>query len=102
VFELLLPDDHDKLPILENPDKSLLTINIRGQVYEHQPGDIGKGNKVFLLDKNGKLIKEVLTDEEGKFNFSFLTPEDQYLIRVSLDKPELKIIILNEKGELVE
>jgi hypothetical protein len=46
-------------------------------------GIVEMGAKVLLYDRHDQLVRQVLTDEQGRFGFAALTP-DIYSIRVTL------------------
>jgi outer membrane protein OmpA-like peptidoglycan-associated protein/tetratricopeptide (TPR) repeat protein len=102
VFELLKPDDHDNLPLLDMEDRSLLAIDIKGQVYESNPGDFMERVEIVLIDNNGKIISRTFTDIDGQFIFSNIFPDDQYIFRLAIDNPNLKIVIRDMYGNILQ
>jgi len=102
VFELLKPDDHDNLPLLEMEDRSLLAIDIKGQVFENKPGDFLDRVEIVLMDNNGKIISRTFTDIDGQFIFSNIFPDDQYIFRLAIDNPNLKIVIRDMYGNVLQ
>jgi outer membrane protein OmpA-like peptidoglycan-associated protein len=102
VFELLKPDDHDNLPLLEVEDRSLLAIDIKGQVYESEPGDFMERVEIVLYDKEGNVISRTYTDIDGQFIFSNIFPDDQYIFRLANDNPNLTIVILDLYGNVIQ
>ena len=82
--------------------ESLLKIDLFGQVYNQERGDIEAGLLIYLLNDKGKIIAETFTNAAGNFNFRNLFPDDQYLFRIRSDNPNLKIIMVNQKGELIQ
>lgn len=102
VFELLKPDDHDNLPLLNVQDQSLLSIEIRGQVYENEPGDYQDRVEILLMDKTGKIISRSFTDIDGQFLFSNIFPDDQYIFRLAAENPNLKIVLVDMYGNILQ
>lgn len=102
VFELLKPDDHDNLPLLDIQDQSLLAIEIRGQVYENEPGDFHQRVEILLMDKSGKIISRSFTDIDGQFLFPNIFPDDQYIFRLAAENPNLKIVLVDMYGNILQ
>lgn len=102
VFELLQPDDHNNLPLLDIQDQSLLALEIRGQVYENEPGDYQQRVEILLLDKAGKIISRSFTDIDGQFLFSNIFPDDQYIFRLAAENPHLKIVLVDMYGNILQ
>lgn len=100
-FELLKPDDHDNLELLEVEDASLLSLDIHGQVYENEGGDFTDRIEIVVLNSEGKIISRTFTRKGGKFLFKQLFPDDQYVFRLMADNPGLKISILDEQGNVL-
>ncbi|GEM_PF-6530207 len=83
-FEMLPYEDMDPLKRLDNPDETvLLSIRINGQVFKDNPGDIGSGEAVILLDEKGKADDLTYTDEDGKFSFNEVLPKANYAFSLS-------------------
>ncbi len=95
-FEMLSPDDISALNLKSLEDESLLQIELNGQVYEKEPGDVGSGEPVYILSESGQTKAITYTSEEGRFAFSDLSPEAKY--RFKLDNPlkDFQINIINE------
>jgi outer membrane protein OmpA-like peptidoglycan-associated protein len=102
VFELLRPDDHDNLPLLDIQDQSLLSLEIRGQVYENEPGDYQQRVEILLMDKSGKIISRSFTDIDGQFIFTNIFPDDQYIFRLAAENPNLKIVLVDIYGNILQ
>src|SRR5665213_1781184 len=60
----------------------LLSGSIAGEV-KSVAGVVEMGAKVLLYDRHEQLVRQVLTNEQGRFGFASLTP-DVYSIRVTL------------------
>ncbi len=100
-FELLKPDDHDNLELLEVEDVSLLSLDIHGQVYENEAGDFTDRIEIIVLNSEGTVLSRTFTRKDGKFLFKQLFPDDQYIFRLIADNPGLKISILDAQGNVL-
>ena len=101
-FELLAPDDYDTLPFKSNDDNSMLNIALKGQVYQNTPGDMGDSLVVYLLTKDRDVLNQTFTSNKGLFSMENVMPMDQYYFRVNQGKNNLKINIINGKGEVLQ
>lgn len=101
-FELLPPDDFDDLELLDVEDVSLLSLDIRGQVYEESLGDYDGRVEVLVLNAAGDVVGRTYTRNNGAFLFKHLFPDDQYVFRLLADNPALKIAILDDQGNVIE
>ena len=102
VFTLLSPDDFDNLETIPNRDESLLEIDIRGEIFSSKPGDIDEPGYIYLLSVRKDTLAKVKWNEKGQFTINNLSPEDKYIIRPGVQKEELVVRLINEKGELME
>ena len=100
-FETLPADDYDMLPLI-NESTSLLTIQLKGNIYQNIKGDIKKRVTVYVLNDKKQVIAKGYTDDNGNFSFSELPPQDQYTIMVGDTISGAKIVILNEGDRIVE
>lgn len=102
-FDALKPDYYDGLKPINEEDESLLTIDLRGQVYEKIPGDYSGGMEVLLLGDDGEILGRVKTDKDGKFIFEKLAPDDEYMFALADEGDDkLKIILLGEDGKILD
>lgn len=101
-FELLPPDDHDNLELLDVADVSLLSVDIRGQLFRSETGDYNERIEILLVDEKGNVLSRTTARRNGQFLFKHLFPDDQYIFRLLADNPNLKMAILNEEGRLLE
>ena len=100
-FESLPPEEFDALPIISE-SSSLLTIELKGHIYQNIKGDIKKQVTLYILNSNNKVIAKGFTDKQGNFKFSELPPQDRYRLMV-VDKIEgVKIVILKEGDRIIE
>lgn len=96
VFETLAPDDINALNLKPLEDESLLQIELNGQIYENEIGDIGDGEPVYIYSESGEMTALTYTSEEGKFNFSDLAPEAEYIFKLDNSLKNLKINIIKD------
>lgn len=78
------------------------TSKLYGQVYKKLPGDYEAGMKVFALDAEGNVIDIAVLDEEGKFEFTRLDKEANYLIRLEEHEEDVSFALLDADGNIVD
>ncbi|MCH2198519.1 MAG: OmpA family protein [Flavobacteriales bacterium] len=101
-FELLPFEDGEGLQAMDNIDEStLLNVAVEGQVYENEPGDIGKGEPIYIMDENGELMALAYTTEKGKFRFDELSPNASYTFKLDEESSALNMIIYDKGQEIV-
>lgn len=96
-FELL-PFDQVNVRPVENEDRSILTVQFQGQVYKKQPGDLGKGEPVTIIDERGETVAIAYTRESGRFQFDQVEPKLNYLFRLS-EKSKAEQIAVTDRGK---
>ncbi|MFN3918592.1 MAG: OmpA family protein [Flavobacteriales bacterium] len=103
-FRPLPKEEYDKMKPLdiEEDELTFLTIPVYGQVYKKLPGDYAKMTEVYVVNEDGSIVARAQTNENGKFVFRKLAPNEQYLFKLSTNEEDLNIIILDENGKLVE
>lgn len=70
--------------------------NVEGQIYERLPGDYNELVKIVAYDENGNIIETVLTDANGNFQFTKLSPDQNYIFKMSEeDASNLKVTFGN-------
>lgn len=72
---------------------------LRGQIYQKLPGDYHEGLTVYAFDADGNLIDVAEVDEEGNFEFTKLTKEQDYLFKFSEEDTEFNISLLGADGK---
>lgn len=96
-FAMLPYEDPGALVLLDNTDESVLVINLAGKAFSDEPGDVGSGERVYLLDKEGKPESLTYTGNEGDFEFRGVDPKAKYEIAVDPGSSVKKIQM--EDGE---
>lgn len=100
-FELLPTDEIEGLKLMDEIDQSrLLTLEIEGQVYEEEPGDVGQGEPISIMDEDGNLIALAYTTDQGKFKFNELSPNATYTFKLDEDNSTLNMVILDNGQEI--
>lgn len=65
-----------------------------------------KGTKVLLINENDSIVGEAYTDEDGKFEFKNLAYQENYMIKVESDEPEIiensRLFITDDVGKKVQ
>jgi len=99
-FEYLPGDGMGELPLRENVDESILTIEIEGQVYKEEPGDVGEGHPIYITDDAGNLLALSYTSEQGVFNFPELRPLADYVFKMN-EESEIKTLEIRRGNYLL-
>jgi len=65
-----------------------------------------KGTKVLLVNENDSVVGEAYTDEDGTFAFKNLAYQENYMIKVESDEPELvensRLFVTDNQGAKVQ
>lgn len=102
VFELMPFSDDDGLALADNPDDSrLLSVAIEGQVYEQTPGDLDRGEVIYIEGADSSVMALTYTTEGGAFRFDDLSPEMQYTFRFDEDRQVMKMVVFDRGKEIV-
>lgn len=96
----LLPFRFSALNELRIQDESILTLQLEGQLFQDAPGDIGRGEPITILDRNGAPVAIAYTNDVGKFRFTRLDPQLSYVMRLS-EQTEAKQVLITDKGERI-
>lgn len=79
-------------------------IEITG-VFEYEGLPV-QGTKVILTDANDSILAETYTDADGNFIFKNLTYQENYLIKIESDDPEIvdegRLYITDQSGEKIK
>lgn len=101
IMEFLPLEDLAPLQFVENEDQSsLLNIAIEGQVFETEPGDIGDGETISILDENGEVMALAYTTDLGKFRFDELSPDATYTFKLDENSEALRMVIIDKGTEI--
>ena len=97
----LLPFKFSDVRPLAFDDGSLLNLSFDGQLYNEQPGDIGSGEPITILNANGEAVAIAYTNNLGKFRFTRLNPQMKYVMRLS---PHMQAnhVIITDKGDKID
>jgi len=96
----LLPFQYHAIDQMNVHDESLLQLNLEGQLYAAQPGDIGQGEPITILDSDGQAVAIAYTNDVGKFKFTRLDPQLKYVMRLS-DNSQASHVLITDKGEKI-
>ena len=93
----LLPFDYSDLRLVENVDRSVLRIDLDGQIVTKESSPL-KGVPVTIVDEKGNVVAVATAGEKGNFTFTGLNPELNYTFRLS-GKSEVDQIVLTDQGK---
>ncbi|MFK7755766.1 MAG: OmpA family protein [Flavobacteriales bacterium] len=96
IFEMLSPDDINALNLKPLEDESLLQIELNGQIFENEPGDVGAGEPVYIVSETGEAKALTYTSTEGKFTFPDLAPEAEYRLKLDNSLKNFSINIIKD------
>ncbi len=96
----LLPLNYADLNLRPLEDGSLLTIQLEGQLYTEQPGDIGRGEPITILDDKGDPVAIAFTNETGKFKFTDVQPDLNYRFKLA-EESKAQNVLITDKGEKI-
>jgi outer membrane protein OmpA-like peptidoglycan-associated protein len=97
----LLPFQFSESNPLAIQDESLLNLSFEGQLYEEKPGDIGRGEPITILNSKGEPVAVAYTNDSGKFRFTKLDPQLNYVMQLS-EQTEAKHAIITAKGNKID
>ncbi|MFN5621562.1 MAG: OmpA family protein [Flavobacteriales bacterium] len=96
----LLPFRFSAMNELHVQDESVLTLQLEGQLFQDAPGDIGRGETITILDSRGEPVAIAYTNDVGKFRFTRLDPQLNFVMRLSA-QTEAKQVLITDKGERI-
>lgn len=107
-FEYIPVDDYGETPYIDATDYSVLSLDISGQIYQNEPGDIGEGIPVYITSSTGEILALAYTSSQGQFtakelrplqNYKFVIKNDNSINRVTVnDNQSLKTIELEDNS----
>jgi len=101
-FEILPTDEIKGLTLMDEIDDSrLFTVKIEGQVFKDEPGDVSKGEPIYIMDVDGNLMALAYTTDKGRFKFDELSPNATYSFQLDENKTMLNMVIM-DNGDRIE
>lgn len=73
-----------------------------GQVYQKLPGDFGDSLKVYIYDEDGNFLGTAYTDKDGKFTFSKLKKDQNYLFKIEHEEEHFQLITFDENQKVLD
>ena len=86
---------------LNSKDQSFLKLELEGQIYRDNPGDIGFGEPITILNSKGEPVALAYTNDSGKFRFTKLDPQLNYVMRLS-EQSEAEHALITARGKKIE
>lgn len=80
---------------LNNEDQSLLSLEFEGQLFKDIPGDVGLGEPITILNSKGEPVAIAYTNDSGKFRFTKLDPQSNYVMRLSAESEAEHALIMD-------
>jgi outer membrane protein OmpA-like peptidoglycan-associated protein len=99
-YSKILLEAASELGSLDAKDKSQGLMY--GQVYRELPGDYNNSLKIYAFDENGNLLDVAQMDDEGRFRFTKLTEDDNYVFRITEDDTEFNIALMDRSGNILD
>lgn len=93
VFQALPGDEVSPMVKVEEDDESILMLEIEGQVYEAEPGDVGSGEAVYIMSEDNELLALAYTSAGGQFRFPEVSPQRGYNFKVEEGSKALQLTI---------
>ena len=101
LFEALSLDECDKLKPIDFGN-SLLSVDLRGQIYKDKRGDISERVSLYVLNPEDQVMAKGLTDIRGNFEFKRLPPEEYYTLKPDYPYAGVNILIMKDGDEIIE
>lgn len=98
-FETLSMMDTEELALLEEDDETTTRFSFFAQLFSKLPMDLGENLELYIVDEDGNIIAMARSDKFGKFNFENLPFQDEYLLKLQENDPDIEIKIINKNGE---
>jgi len=100
LFEALSLDEYDKLKPIDFGN-SLLSVDLRGQIYKEKRGDFTDKISLYILNPEDQVMAKGFTDVLGNFEFKRLPPEDYYTLKPDIPISGINIVVMNEGDEVI-
>lgn len=99
-FRTLSALSSDEMAMMEEVDETpnISRFSFLGQLYTQLPMDLPEGMDLMIVDDQGRVIAKAKTDASGKFKFQELPLDDQYLIKLLEDDPNIELKIISATG----
>lgn len=78
------------------------TKEMFGQVFQKLPGDFNAGMEVYIYNEAGDVVGTAFTDEEGRFNFKKLNPDENYYFKIEHNEADFQLITLDENANVLD
>ncbi|MDX1350999.1 MAG: hypothetical protein R3279_12155, partial [Putridiphycobacter sp.] len=101
VYEMLDIKDIGELN-LKQTDATGNTFISGRFLYEDNPGEEPGKLKVNLIAPDGTIAHTVTTDEKGFFDFTKLSADKDYIVKLDKENSDLTLLIFNADGKIVE
>jgi len=101
-FKTLPYDKYQELPLMEEKDESLFTVNVFAKIYDKLGNTIDNGLEVLLIDDDGLIILKNFTDANGSISFSKLLPDDEYLFIIPEKDENLIFVAFDNNGNIID
>lgn len=90
--------------LLANDNSQLVEVDdyLQGSIYSKLPGDLNEKMKVYAISDYGDVIDSTYTDKRGNFAFTSLPADENYLLKISEEEPDLMLSVVNNKGRMVQ
>lgn len=86
----------------ENVDPVTRTGTMNGQfVYSKLKNDVPAGVDVFLIDDEGNIVDRTKTDAYGNFQFSKLSMDKNYRVKIGDLDDDVNLLIYNKKDQIM-
>lgn len=82
-FKTLPKEEFESLVQLDVKDHEIGTYEIFGQLYSELPAQYFSGMTMIIIDEEGNMIQETITDSVGMYRFDNLSKSEHYKVQYS-------------------